>query len=126
MPLHREMGTPEIKSFDCIDQDPIDQWSPGSEADVHYSLCLHIGSVGGEGADRFHVVVVTPQAITEHNLGRTLPKRCIMVSPYSWENVLKEVQARLARCVGDDWNRQSRLLAEHFSWEFEERARHSL
>ena len=113
------METPQLKAFDCIDHDPIDQWMPQSEADVYYSLCLHIGRPDEEGADLFYVDVATPQAITEHNLGKSLSQRKIVVNPYSWENVLEAVRATLETCVGDNWSQQSELLAKHFNWEYE-------
>jgi len=113
------MAPPELKAFDCFDHDPIDEWIPDSDADVHFSLCLHIGRADEDGADLFYVEVATPQAINEHNLGKTLGQRKIIVNPYSWELVLKEVNAILAECRGDNWLQQSEFLAEHFSWEYE-------
>lgn len=111
------MAIPQLKGFDCIDHDPIDQWVPTSDAEVHYSLCLHIGPLDEEGADLFYVSVTTPQAISEHELETR--QRRIVVNPYSWANVLKEVQRTLEMCGGDDWSQQSALLAKHFDWEFE-------
>ncbi len=113
------MAIPQLKAFDCTDHDPIDQWIPESDVGVHYSLCLHIGPPDEEGADLFYVDVVTPQSINEDNHARSLSQRRIVVSPYSWEDVLKKVQATLERCAGDDWRQQSELLAKHFNWEFE-------
>lgn len=113
------MKIPQLKGYDCIDHDPIDEWVPESDADVFYSLCLHIGSPNSEGADLFYVDVVTPLAINNHNLGRRLSQRKIIVNPYSWEAVLESVQAILERCAGENWSQQSTLLAKHLSWEFE-------
>ena len=113
------MAIPQLKGFDCFDHDPIAHWQPDSDADVFYSLCLHIGPPDKDGADLFYVDVVTPQAINEHNLGGKLNQRRIVVSPYCWENVMKEVQATIEKCTGDDWGQQSDLLSKHFNWEFE-------
>jgi len=113
------MATPQLKGFDCIDHDPIDEWTPESDSDACYSLCLHIGPPDEEGADLFYVDVMTPQAINEHNLGKRLSQRRIVVNPYSWEAVLESVRATLERCAGENWNQQSALLAKHFDWEFE-------
>ncbi|MHA3774823.1 Imm8 family immunity protein [Verrucomicrobiota bacterium sgz303538] len=112
------MATPKLKAFDCIDHDPIDRWMPESDADVYYSLCLHIGPADKEGADLFYVDVATPQAINEHNCGKQRRRR-IVVNPYSWENVLNEVHTTLEKCAGNNWSEQSELLAKHFDWEFE-------
>jgi len=115
----RKMAIPKLKAFDCVDHDPIDEWVPASDSDVHYSLCLHIGPPDEDGADLFYVDVATPQAINEHNLGRRLKERRIVVNSYSWDNVLEKVQETLRNCGGDSWNQQSELLAKHFYWEFE-------
>ncbi|MEO0415299.1 MAG: Imm8 family immunity protein, partial [Verrucomicrobiota bacterium] len=117
--VRQKMTTPQLRGFDCIDYDPIDEWQPSSSAEVYYSLCLHIGTPDEEGADLFYVDVATPQAINELNLGKRMSERGIVVNPYSWENVLNEVQGILERCKGEDWNQQSELLAKHFNWEFE-------
>jgi len=113
------MTTPELKAFDCIDHDPIEQWIPASEGEVNYQLCLHIGLPGDEACDLFYMQVTTPEAISTHHPGKSLGKRRIIVNPYSWESVLEAIQATLERCAGDDWSQQSALLAEHFAWEFE-------
>lgn len=113
------MKTPQLKGYDCIDHDPIDEWTPESDADVFYSLCLHIGFPQSEGADLFYVDVMTPQAITHHNLGRRLNQRKIVVNPYTWDAVLESVKVTLERCAGEDWSQQSALLAKQFNWEFE-------
>ena len=115
----KKMTIPQLKGFDCVDYDPIDEWRPSSDAEVYYSLCLHIGPLDEEGADLFYVDVATPQAINELNLGKRMSERGIVVNPYSWENVLQEVRNILERCVGDDWNQQSELLSKHLNWEFE-------
>jgi hypothetical protein len=113
------MKIPQLKGYDCIDHDPIDEWVPESDADVFYSLCLHIGLPDSEGADLFYVDVMTPQAINNHNLGKRLRQRRIIVNPYAWDAVLESVRSILERCAGEDWSQQSTLLAKHFSWEFE-------
>jgi hypothetical protein len=113
------MKIPQLKGFDCVDHNPIDEWTPESDADVFYSLCLQIGFPDSGGADLFYVDVMTPQAINNHNLGRQLSQRRIIVNPYSWEAVIEAVRAILECCAGDDWSQQSALLAMHFSWEFE-------
>ena len=113
------MKLPQLKGYDCIDHDPIDEWAPESDSDVFYYLCLHIGPPDELGADYFQVYVTTPQAINQHNLGRRLSQHRIIVNPYTWEAVLESVRATLESCAGENWSQQSTLLAKHFSWEFE-------
>jgi len=112
------MATPQLKAFDCFDHDPIDQWMPDSDEDVCYSLCLHIGPTDEEGSDLFYVDVYTQQAIKSHNLGKSVSQRGIVVNPYSWDGVMRKVQATIERCEGENWSQQAELLAKHFSWEF--------
>ena len=114
------MTIPQLKAFDCADHDPIDEWVPPSESDVHYSLCLHIGPRGENRADLFYVNVATPQAISQHNLGWCFKQKGIVVNPYSWRVVLERIQEVLRCCPGNDWAQQAKLLANHFHWEFED------
>jgi hypothetical protein len=79
------MKTPQLKGFDCFDHDPIDEWSPESDSDVFFSLCLHIGPPDEAGADLFYVDVRTPQEANESNRGMRVSQRRIVVNPYSWE-----------------------------------------
>ena len=113
------MKIPQLKGFDCADHDPIDEWTPESDADVYYSLCLHIGFPDSAGADLFYVDVGTPQAIERLGLAESKFKRRIIVNPYSWVNVIKEVRSALEQCAGENWAQQSALLAKRFKWEFE-------
>lgn len=110
---------PVLKYCDCIDHDPIDEWIPSSDTEVFYYLCLHIGPADNEGADLFNVQVVTPLAINEHNLGKTLSKYKIVVNPYSWDNVLSVLNEILYNCEGVNWNQQASQLSKYFDWEFE-------
>jgi hypothetical protein len=112
------MIIPQLKNFDCVAHDPIDQWSPESEDEVCYHLSLHIGQPDQVGADYFDVQIVTPEAINRMNLGRRLAKYHIVISPYSWEIVLQRIEEILRACGGDSWEQISRLLAQHFDWEF--------
>lgn len=113
------MAIPQLKGFDCIDHDPIEEWMPSSDSDAYYPLCLHIGPPDEEVADLFYVDVATPQAINAHNLGRRLKQKGIVVNPYSWESVLAKVQATIECCEGENWSQQSELLSKHFNWEYE-------
>jgi len=110
---------PVIKGFDCIDLDPIEDWTPRALEDVHYELCLHIGSQGDIGVDYFHVDILTPQAINRHNLGSKVRKHSLIINPYSWEAVLSKIETILTQCEGSDWSQCAILLAKHFRWEFD-------
>jgi hypothetical protein len=112
------MPIPELKAFDCVDHDPIEEWIPESEESVSFHLCLHIGRPEEKGADLFYVHVVTPQAINGQNPGRRLGKHMV-VNPYSWSSVREQLQRILERCEGETWDQQATRLTEHFEWEFE-------
>jgi hypothetical protein len=110
---------PELKGFDCIDHDPIEDWIPSGDEVVNYHLCLHIGSRDEVGADYFNVQVVTPQSINSQNLGSSLSKRSLVINPYSWSAVRERVESVLSECIGSDWSQCADLLSKHFHWEFE-------
>lgn len=86
-----------------------------------YWLTLHIGEPGSTAADLF-VVPVTNHA------GLHLPEwkqrthrsiAPIVVDPYSWSEVLSEVQRRIASASGHDWLAVQNKLRTEFMWEFE-------
>lgn len=110
---------PCLKGFDCLDHDPIEDWSPEDDSDVHYHLCLHIGPEGDIGAEYFYVEIATPQAINRQNLGSVLRKHRLVFNPYSWSSVLERVQSILSECNGSDWLQCTRLLCERFNWEYD-------
>ncbi len=111
------MPIPELKAFDCMDHDPINEWIPESVSEVFYTLCLHIGVMGSVGADYFYVDVMTPEV--EQNLGANLRSRSIVIDPYSWNGVVAKVEKILAQCEADTWDEQARLLSAYFHWQFE-------
>ncbi len=112
------MMTPQLKGFDCLDLDPIDEWQPQEDEDVYYTLCLHIGLPNEDGADLFYVDVLTPQAMKVFKVSNQILTNPLIVSPYSWENVMAEVKTVLENCQGEHWSDISRSLSKRFNWEF--------
>ena len=113
----------QAKGFDCFDHDPIDKRVPAEPA-VIYWLVLHIGFQGEKGSDMFTVPIATPAGL-ETDLWKTrkIPKRGldappILLSEYSWAEVLEKVQAILEVCPGKDWDEVSGKLMKIFQWEF--------
>ena len=108
-----------LKSFDCFDHDPIDQWHPDDPACVDYCLCLHIGTEEEEGADLFYVHVLTESAVRALSGAEAKMRKKIVLSSYSWSAVLHSIEKILVSVEGRDWSSLSGQLSEHFSWEFE-------
>lgn len=112
--------TPVLNSFDALSHDPIEEWVPVSDAEVHYELTLGIGTVTCGGADLYLVTIVTPQSISNLNLGREMAeakRKYLVVSPYSWSNVEARVSEILALCEGDTYRERTEILKDYFDWE---------
>lgn len=105
---------PVIISYDCIDHDPIDAWVPDEVHDVDFWMNFTIG-YDERGGDNFQVRVVTPNNLH----GPDADKYAIILSQYSWEEVLGHVTSILSQCHGSDWAEVSGKLAKHMYWEFD-------
>ena len=110
------MKTPEIKSWDCTEHDPIDQWKPEDPERVGFWCNLTIGIQGQEGGDNFMVQVATHKVVPQLQ-----DKTNLVVIPYyeSWEATLTVLQEILAQCADFDWSGISEKLAKHFHWEYQ-------
>lgn len=110
---------PELKGFNCLEHDPIDEWVPDLDDEVNYYLCLYIGLPDDIGIDYFTVNIVTPQAINALNLGPQLKGKHVTINPYSWDAVIERLTNILNMCDGDNWDQQLPKLREHFDWEYD-------
>ena len=112
--------SPELKAFDSVAHDPIDEWAPDDDR-VLYELTLHIGEVGCEPCDLWRVIVCTPRGLAQGKqnglrFGSTPP---IIVEPYLWEAVIDEVEQRIQQCQGYGWIDVQEKLRRQFHWEYE-------
>ncbi|MFC1773389.1 Imm8 family immunity protein [Pseudomonadota bacterium] len=107
---------PEIKSWDCADHDPIEEWQPDDPSLVEYWCNIAIGVKGEEGADNFQVHVVT-----EKMLPQIKDKNFMLVLPYyeGWNQVLDALNSKLEDINELNWSGMSEKLAKMFYWEYE-------
>jgi len=68
---------PEIKFWDCIAHDPIEEWEPEDPSMVEFWCCIAIGLENEEGSDYFHIHVTT-----EKMLSQLSDKKYLLVLPY--------------------------------------------
>jgi hypothetical protein len=111
------MKTPEIKGWDCIDHDPIENWSPEDPSNVEFWCNLSIGLKGEAGADNFQVHIATNDAVS-----RIESKEYLVVIPRydNWTQVLGVLDSIVSQCKDVTWLRISEKLSKHFYWEYEE------
>ena len=109
------MKTPTIKSWDCIDQDPIEEWIPDDPCDVEFWCNIAIGISGEEGSDSFSVHIATSKAVS-----RIADKKYLVIIPYyeNWTNVLAILQSIVDTCKDINWQGMSEQLSKHFLWEY--------
>jgi hypothetical protein len=112
---------PVLKGWDCVDHDPIDEYKPATES-VCYALALRIGPDDSSGGDFYYVTVATPEGLRElqpRSEGSTAGVP-IILSDYSWQQVLTAVENRLAECADYGWPRVQDRLRAQFRWEYED------
>ncbi len=116
--------TPELKSWDCFDHDPIEDWVPDTDT-VLYWLALHVGLPGSEAASMFMVPVAnhkglhTPEWKQRYRRPRDKTIVPIVVDPYAWPAVLAEVHRRLEEISCINWFDLQEQLRLIFDWEYE-------
>ncbi len=99
----------------------VHSWEPDSHADVYVYLEIEIGVDGGKGFEIFGLMVATPEALRRHAKGPVMSERAMLVvSDFSWREVLKAVAGIVERCTCDDWNESVLKLQRYFRWEYED------
>jgi hypothetical protein len=110
------MKKPEIKSWDCVDHDPIEKWIPEDPSEVEFWLNIAVGIVGEEGTNNFLVHVVT-----ERKVSSVANKSHMLVIPYysGLSEVLTKINTTLECCNGLNWSDISEQIAKLYKWEYE-------
>jgi hypothetical protein len=111
-----KLKKPEIKSWDCTDHDPIEEWQPDDPSLVEYWCNIAIGIEGEEGTDNFQIHVVTEKMLPQIN-----DKNYIIVLPYyeGWNQVLSTLNSKLEGINELNWAGMSEKLSKMFYWEYE-------
>lgn len=107
--------TPEIRDFHCSDIEGIEHWLPEYSDDVDFWLTVMIG-IDEHGGDNFDIHVVSPKNLKH---GKESKKYSIVMTSYSWQGLVKEIDAILKECKGHNWQDISKQLSKHFLWEYE-------
>jgi hypothetical protein len=106
---------PIIISYDCTDHDPIEQWVPNDPFDVDIWINFTIGPNSKSG-DNF-----LARVITSNNLhGKDSDKYAVILTEYSWANVIYEINRFLEMCSGNNWLEISEKLSKFMHWEYQD------
>ena len=110
-----KLKKPEIKSWDCTDHDPIEDWVPDDRSLVEYWCNVSIGIEGEEGAGNFQVHVVT-----ERMLSQIENKDFMIVLPYyeGWNQVIDAIKERLEEIRDLNWAGMQGPLSKLFMHEY--------
>jgi len=111
-----KLKTPIIKSWDCTDHDPIDEWVPDDPSMVEFWCNVAIGIEGEKGADNFEVHVVT-----EAMLPQIEEKKYLLVVPYyeGWNQIIEALNTKIKEINELNWLAMSDKLSKMFHWEYE-------
>lgn len=112
------MIRPRLKDVDALELDvPPPDWAPQLDEPVWYELTLHIGPADQDGVDLYRVVVAN--AAGRRSQRPRTPAPPIVVEPYTWAAVLREVERRLEACEDVSWLGVQHALRTRFDWEYE-------
>ncbi|RYV01200.1 hypothetical protein SOPP22_16735 [Shewanella sp. OPT22] len=107
---------PEIKSYDCVDYDPIESHEFDDNFDVTFWMNFTIGLSNSVGGDNFLVRIATYNNIElTESIDHT-----ILLDEYSFPQVLSEVDDLLSKCQGNNWEEISSKLSKYMHWEFQD------
>ena len=82
-------------------------------------LCeAHIGDKGGQGAERFQFVVVTPRYLLREG-GVTWGRGYLIVDEFSWAAVDRSLERLCLHAWRPSWTESAAELSKELHWEFE-------
>jgi len=119
------------KGFKCLKIESISStevevylgsWYPASNDDVFICGDLEIGfSDNDDGTNLFYVTLATPEALRKNAQGFLLAdNKTLVVSGYSYGNIVKELNNILKKCSRKDWEQSCEVLRHYFQWEYED------
>ncbi len=113
---------PTIKRIFSSDIDDLINFIPCDIEDFEIAISLDLGSVDNEGADIFQVSVITPKWLATKckNCKIYIPRHCLIIAKYDYQEILKAINEICSLCEGSDWDECSEKLSRYFLWEFED------
>jgi len=114
-----------IKDFYSSDVPNLYAWDPVVREEIYFPLQLTIGLPEDEGGHTFQVMVATPEAVRKHvfdisSEGQMLLGKYLIVSDYSWKDILDTLNHVVESCEGRSWDDIVGKLSKIFWWEFED------
>ncbi len=107
---------PVVKSFDCADYDPIEQWAFDDPTEVEFWLSIEVGIESEAGSNLFQVHVVTQKMLSQ-----IYPNNHLLILPYySWADTLSSINKVLSTCSDVSWEGMFNQVSKHFCWEYEQ------
>jgi hypothetical protein len=110
-----------IKSIGSPDVD-LATFRPDDPNDLEVLIELAVGPEGGQGADIFGVVVVTPArlAAMAAELGPIVGRHYLIVDDWHWPVIEQFLMKLVERETGDTWQQLGERIARIGHWEFED------
>ncbi len=106
----------EIKSYDCADHDPIDEWIPDDIYEVNFSMNFTIGEIGTEGGSNFQAHIITHKALSQE---KNKQGRFITLEEYSFEAVLNKINDLFKDKEFVSWLDANAYLNKYMRWEYD-------
>lgn len=111
----------EIRSIFSSDVDDLDDFRPSGNV-FSVPIRLQIGPAGGPGEESFDLTVCSVGWL-DQRLERAPvfdARHHLVVREFHWAVVLRYIEGRVARCVGETWADVAQQLSRLAYWEFED------
>ncbi|PZF75505.1 hypothetical protein DK847_18500 [Aestuariivirga litoralis] len=99
------------------------EWVPSNPEDFDVFLYIGIGPADDEGADTFHLTIMSRRHYDglSPEQKRTLRTRWkyFVVERYDWPVIWREINHRISNCDRGNWADSLAELRQQFTWEFE-------
>jgi hypothetical protein len=106
----------EIKSQDCADHDPIEEWVPEDKFDVNLWMNFTIGPIGFDGGDNFQAHIITKSAISDEPNKKG---RMIIIDYFNFDELIKVINSIFKDKEFSTWDEATELLNKSLYWEYE-------
>ncbi|WP_020393842.1 Imm8 family immunity protein [Thiolinea disciformis] len=91
---------------------------PEDPACCAVTVFVDIGLKHSEGAEQFHVLVVTPQFLIQHP-ATFWGKGCLLIPEFSWREVIRMIERLVSSISVCSWDEAVKVLCNYMEWEFE-------
>ncbi|MGV8972817.1 MAG: immunity 8 family protein [Rhodoglobus sp.] len=111
----------EIRSIFSADVEDLDNFRPSGDV-FSVPIRVQIGPAGAPGEESFDLTVCSVRWLAQQVEHTPVfdARHHLVVREFHWPVVLRYIEGRVARCVGETWGDVAQQLSRFGYWEFED------